>query len=84
MNVDRLVAMANDIANFFAADPGGDAAVAAVAQHLRRFWDPRMRQQIIAHHRAGGSGLSELAMKGVGRLASTDTPQPRIRDNVTP
>lgn len=77
MKVDRLVAMINDIANFFEAEPDRDAAGAAVTHHLKRFWDPRMRQQIIAHYHAGGAGLSEIGLAGVARLADTDTPQPR-------
>jgi formate dehydrogenase subunit delta len=69
MNVDRLVAMANDIAAFFAAEPDAAAAAAGVANHLTRFWDPRMRKQIVEHYRAGGSGLSEVAAAGVARVA---------------
>lgn len=68
MHIEQLVSMANDIANFFrgASDPGAGAR--NVADHLRRFWDPRMRKQIIAHFDAGGSGLSELAREGVALL----------------
>ena len=47
MSPDRLAYMANQIARFFAHCPE-DAAVAEVAEHLRKFWDPRMRTQIIA------------------------------------
>ena len=39
--------MVNDIAAFFAGE-AGSGAPAAVANHLRRFWDPRMRTQIIS------------------------------------
>jgi formate dehydrogenase subunit delta len=69
VNVERLVAMANDIAAFFAAEPDRAAAEAAVANHLRRFWEPRMRREIIAHQQTGGRGLSELAAAGVAQLA---------------
>ncbi len=69
MHIEQLVTMANDIANFFrgASDPGAGAR--NVADHLRRFWDPRMRRQIIAHYDAGGKGLSDLAREGVALLA---------------
>ncbi|MEZ5462610.1 formate dehydrogenase subunit delta [Dokdonella sp.] len=70
MDVQRLVAMANDISSYFASDPDREAGVAGVAEHLRKFWDPRMRSQLIAYHRAGGTGLSELASAGVARLAA--------------
>jgi formate dehydrogenase subunit delta len=70
MHIESLVTMANDIAAFFAkgSDPGG--AERAVSSHLRRYWDPRMRAQIIAHYEAGGEGLSDLARAGVALLAA--------------
>jgi formate dehydrogenase subunit delta len=60
--------MANDIANFFASEPERETAVAGVANHLRRFWDPRMRTQLVAHLQSGGAGLSDIARAGVERL----------------
>lgn len=47
MSPDRLVYMANQIGKFFAHRPS-DAAIAEIANHLQKFWDPRMRSQIIA------------------------------------
>lgn len=70
MDVQRLVAMANDIANYFASEPDRDAAIAGIANHLRKFWDPRMRRQLIAHLESGGEGLGDLARAGVERLAA--------------
>jgi formate dehydrogenase subunit delta len=69
MNIERLVKMANDIGDFFAAE--GDRAQAArdVASHFKRFWDPRMRAQIIAHVRQGGVGLSDHVRDAVNLLA---------------
>jgi formate dehydrogenase subunit delta len=69
MNIERLVDMVNDIANFFHSDPDHAAAVAGIAGHLRKFWEPRMRKQIIAHLDAGGQGLNELGREGVQELA---------------
>lgn len=69
MKIERLVAMANDIAAFFETAAEETAAVESVAQHLRRFWDPRMRCEITAHLQRGGAGLSPLARAGVARLA---------------
>jgi formate dehydrogenase subunit delta len=69
MNIERLVDMVNDIANFFHSDPDHAAAVAGIAGHLRKFWEPRMRKQIIAHLDAGGHGLNELGREGVQELA---------------
>jgi len=71
MNVERLVAMANDIAAFFAAEPDRAAAAGMVATHLTRFWEPRMRRQIVEHYRAGGTGLTDVAAAGVAQLSES-------------
>ena len=70
MDFHHLVAMANQIADFFRTSiPDRDEAVAATAQHLRSFWDPRMRREIVAHLTSrGGEGLSELARDAVRML----------------
>ncbi|HEV7490519.1 MAG TPA: formate dehydrogenase subunit delta [Rhodanobacteraceae bacterium] len=69
MNVEHMVEMVNDIANFFASEPDRAAGIAGVANHLKRYWEPRMRKQIIAHVDGGGHGLSDLAREGVQALA---------------
>ena len=53
---DRLIYMANQIGKFF-ENQGHDKAVSGVADHIRKFWDPRMRKAIFAHINAGGTGL---------------------------
>lgn len=70
MNINHLVHMANQIATFFEAESGPQNAPADVATHLVKYWDPRMRSEIIAHVRAGGEGLSEPARKAVLKLAA--------------
>lgn len=56
MSPDRLVHMANQIGTFFRSQ-GADKAVPGIAEHLKKFWEPRMRRAIIAHLDAGGEGL---------------------------
>lgn len=68
MNPQRLIAMANDIAAFFAVDPDAEAAAEQVANHLRKFWDPRMREAIRRIAADGGTGMNALALSGVRRL----------------
>jgi formate dehydrogenase subunit delta len=68
MDVRRLTTMANQIAAFFRAQ-GEAAAIAGVEDHLRRFWDPRMRREIVAHLNAGGEGLTPAVRAAVARLA---------------
>ena len=50
-------------------DPDKVEAAKGVALHLRRFWDPRMRRQIVAHYRDGGAGLRDVARAAIGLLA---------------
>ena len=67
MSPEKLTRMANEIARFFAAQPE-EKAVAGTADHLRRFWDPRMRRQILAHLESGGAGLEPIARAALLRL----------------
>jgi formate dehydrogenase subunit delta len=70
MNAERLVHMANQISLFFESQPTQEEAVAGVLDHLKRFWDPRMRAAIIACIETGGDGLREVARAAVVRLAA--------------
>jgi formate dehydrogenase subunit delta len=72
MKIEALVKMANQIAAFFEGEGGHDPQEAAklVATHLRRYWEPRMRNEIIQHLQSrDGEGLDELARSGVALLA---------------
>ena len=64
---EKLVRMANQIADFFATQAGPGQEI-EVAGHLKAFWEPRMLRAIIAHLDEGGAGLSPLARAGVERL----------------
>ena len=64
---ERLVAMANQIGTFFASQRG-PAPADAIAHHLRQFWDPRMRAEIVAHLDAGGAGLAPAVREAVEKL----------------
>ncbi len=69
---DKLVYMANQIARFFHAE-GDTAAIAGTADHIAKFWDPRMRAQIIAHLKAGGAGLDPIPKKAIEKIAQQAT-----------
>lgn len=64
---ERLVYMANQIARYFATQKH-DAAVKGMAEHIAKFWDPRMRQRIRDHLAAGGAGLAPLAREAIAAL----------------
>lgn len=67
---EKLVMMANQIAQFFAAQ-GSERAVPQIAAHINSFWDPRMRAQIRAYQAGSGVGLSALASAAVATLRVT-------------
>lgn len=66
----KLVYMADQIATFFASEPD-ETAIAAIEDHLRKFWDPRMRSKIVAYTETSAHGLSERAYAAVRKLAKT-------------
>jgi formate dehydrogenase subunit delta len=63
MDIHHLVKMANNIGDFFESEPDKSKGAKGVADHIRSFWDPRMRRQIFAHiDQTSGEGLSELVL----------------------
>jgi formate dehydrogenase subunit delta len=69
MNIDLLIKMANEIGEFFASTGDQAEAAKAVANHLRRYWEPRMRAQIIKYcEERSGAGLSDIALGAVNML----------------
>lgn len=53
MDIHHLVKMANDIGAFYETLPDRTEAVGSIAVHLRNFWEPRMRREIIEHAKRG-------------------------------
>ncbi len=69
MHIERLVQMANDIGNYFSSEPDRTAGIEGIVAHIERFWEPRMRKQVLAHFDAGGEGLSEISRAAIALLA---------------
>ena len=67
MDEHNMLHKANEISKFFASYPH-DEAVAGIAGHLRMYWVPRMRRQIIDYVENGGTELHPLAVEAVKRL----------------
>jgi len=70
MNSQQLVRMANDIANFFRSEPDRQDAVQGIAAHIQRFWEPRMRRQILEHVQHTGSELDELVREALSHVSA--------------
>ena len=66
MNIDNLVTMANQIGTFFASYPDREEGRTEIANHLQRFWAPRMRSQLYAHiDSQAGAGLQPLVLEAL-------------------
>lgn len=63
----KLVYMANQIGMFFKAQDM-ETASAKIAEHIAKFWDPRMRNAILAHLDAGGAGLDLATCRAIELL----------------
>ncbi len=65
--MEKLGRMANQIGDYFKAMPEDEAANGA-ADHLRRYWTPKMVGEIIAYVDSGHSGLNTTAVRAVAEL----------------
>ena len=64
---EKLVMMANQIGKFFVSQ-SKDKAPASIAEHITKFWDPRMRAAILAHLEGGGGGLDPQVRAAIETL----------------
>jgi formate dehydrogenase subunit delta len=71
MSPDKLAYMANQIGKYFAHQKH-DQAVASIADHLRKYWDPRMRGTILAEYDAVKGQLDPLVQQAVEQSRKVD------------
>jgi len=69
MDNSNLVKMANNIGAFFKSEPDRELAIEGVAQHIRNFWEPRMRNQIIEYAQSDNQELLDIVAEAVNRIA---------------
>ena len=70
MNTDLMIKMLNEISAFFAGEDDRQQAARDIQNHVRRYWEPRMRAQLLEYfEQRKGAGLSDLALEAVGLLA---------------
>jgi formate dehydrogenase subunit delta len=70
--IEKLVRMANQIGDFYAAMPEREATQGA-ASHLRLYWTPKMIREIIAFADQGDAGLNPVAARAVQTLKQSAT-----------
>jgi formate dehydrogenase subunit delta len=74
MELHHLIKMANEIGGFFGQMPR-ETAISSTAAHLKNFWEPRMRRQIIDYARIDGGELHEVARAAVLSLEPATPPK---------
>ncbi len=72
MSHDKLAYMANQIGRFFQSQKQ-DTAVAAIEDHLLKFWDPRMRKALVAQLAEGQVELDPLVRQAVEKMGNRTT-----------
>jgi formate dehydrogenase subunit delta len=66
MDMENLVKMANQIGGFYESYPDQVEASNEIANHLKKFWEPRMRSQLLAHvDNQHGAGLSDILLSSI-------------------
>jgi formate dehydrogenase subunit delta len=64
---EKLIYMANQIAGFFAAQ-GEARAVAGVADHVNKYWEPSMRERLFELAPECGTALNDLVRKALPQI----------------
>jgi formate dehydrogenase subunit delta len=77
MDNQNLIDMANRIGDFFDSMPDREEALAGVADHIRRFWEPRMRRALL-------SALDEPPVSDVAMSAFVREALVKHREQLTP
>jgi formate dehydrogenase subunit delta len=75
--IDKLVRMANQVADFFGPYPD-EEAVAGIQQHIRSFWTPRMRAEVLDFVDAGGQGPKPRVIAALTRLRAGPSPIAKV------
>ena len=72
MQNETLIKMANQVGDFFGADPNKTQANIEIANHLNRFWTLDMRQQIAKYViEKSGTGLQVLVVSAIKQHLNT-------------
>ncbi len=63
-----MIRMANQIAAYFEAYSRTEA-LDGIANHIKNFWNPRMRKQLVEYIDGGAEGLSPLVTAAIAPKA---------------
>lgn len=80
-NVDHLIRLANRIGSFFEALPNRDEGIEGIANHIQKFWEPRMRIAMLRFldtqpsGQSGDAALSDIVLTAITQNKERLTPK---------
>jgi len=75
MDLDNLIVMANRIGDFFGSMPDHEEALGNIAEHIQKFWEPRMRSALLnSLDTPDTAALSPLVREAVTRFRARLAP----------
>jgi len=77
--VPAVVRLGHDLVRNFEALPPDKAAV-EIATHIRKFWEPRMRQELLARVRWGDVTLHPLLVRAAEDLVDGDVDRSEVKE----
>ena len=82
--IDQLIRLANRIGNFFDSLPNREEGLEGVANHIQKFWEPRMRirmLEFLAEHPDGktaNEALNPLTLAAITENKERLTPKSTV------
>jgi len=82
--IDTLIVMANRIGDFFESQPDREESLDGIANHIRNFWEPRMRKamlEFLAQHPDGASAnaaLTPITLEAIQRNKDALAPRETV------
>ena len=77
--VPPVVRLGHDLVRNFEALPPEKAAV-EIATHIRKFWEPRMRHELVARVRWGDTSLHPLLVRAAEDLVDGDVDRAELEE----
>lgn len=66
--IEKIVRMANQIGTFFESKEDRVEGVHGVAEHINKFWEPRMRRHFFEVVDSGGEGLKPIVIEASAQI----------------
>jgi formate dehydrogenase subunit delta len=80
-NIEHLIKLANRIGAFFEAMPDRAEGIEGIANHIQKFWEPRMRIAMLKfletqpNGQLSETGLSDIALEAISQNKERLTPK---------